>query len=787
MRTYLKYLSRNKLYTFVTIIGFALSLMFVFVLGFYVRHERSADRFHSHYKQIYQLNFASKKFDWANSPITSYPAGTLIKERIPVVEDVCRISDYNNKEYVFTGNDPEQGLLTSHISVQSNFFSFFDGFKLKEGNPKDVLIEKGSAVISTTLASKLFGSESPIGKEIFFYDFMKEKNTYRITGIMKPMSENSHITPVELLLYQEPAEGDVNHGNYITYIKAKSGEDLVKKEDLIHKAIDGKDVVFFFDKEAITKVWPLEKCYLSPFSKSDMSFLHMVKKGNIDRIRMISAVTLLILVIAIISYINLTLAQAGSRGREVALKKLLGSSRSAIVFQLWKESLLVILLSTLVALMTMFLMEPVFDRLFDTHLYLSQNITLSLILILIGLMLVLSVICAVLPAWFISRFRPVDIVSGKFRRLVKSRFSQVMVVSQYVITMVLIGCTLIMGWQIRFMTNSDLGYNYKNMLTVSVFGMETKTINTIKEEFEKIPGITGVGLTRGTPVNGGNNNSSNYKGKPTPMQIFQMDSVALRLMNLKMKPNGLQAGDPDRAFYLSRAAYNDFDMANLPDNVIHWGQAGDFYYCGDAPDLRFGGFKGVQSSYLFSSFPSSPKYLWSILVGYDSHTDYVVLTEKLRSTYSRITGIPYTEIKRTEDTIAEHSREERSIGGFLLLFSILALISTVMSVFAMSALRIRHKQKEIAIRKVIGAREVQILKIISRQSLWNLLAAFVVSCPITYFIMQRWLQGYTYHTAMPWWAFPAALLIVSSVAFISMLSMSLKAAVSNPVDYLKNE
>ena len=435
----------------------------------------------------------------------------------------------------------------------------------------------------------------------------------------------------------------------------------------------------------------------------------------------------------------------------------------------------------------MFALEPVFDRLFDTHLYLARHISLTLIILLIGFILLLSIVCAALPAWFISRFRPIEVVSGKFRRVVKSSFSQIMVISQYAITMILLSCTMVMAVQIDYMTNSDMGYDYRNKLIIDVFGLDPQIVSTMRTEIAKIPGITGIGLTRGTPLNGGNNNSSEYRGRPLSMQIFSMDSVALSLSDLKMKPNGRKADKPDRTLYLSRSAYNDFDVANLPDGVIHWGKAGEFYYCGDAPEVHFGGFKEPHPSYLFIPYPQSSAWSWSVLVGYSEGADPEQLIQSIQAVYSRITGRPYTEILRSEDIIASHSEEERSLSGFLLLFSILALVGTVMSVFAMAALRIRHKQKEIAIRKVVGAREVQILQIIGRRSLWNLLIAFAVASPASYLVMNRWLQGYTYHADMPWWVFPASLLFVSAVAMLSMLSMAMNAASSNPVDYLKNE
>ncbi|KGN99980.1 ABC transporter permease [Porphyromonas macacae] len=780
MRTYLKYLGRNKLYTFVTVVGFAMSLTFVIMLGFYINRENNADTFQPDIACIYQLNYKSG-MKGVSGPVSAYPSANMLREQMPDVEDVCHIGSCNDSEYIFRSDRESEGVISGRLGVDSNFFTFFTGYKLKEGNPATVLLDKNSTVISEWLANSLFGNESPIGKEICYVDWDKNKHTYKVSGIMKNMSDNSHLKPMSMLFVLEPNE-NWNSARYWSYLKAREGVDLSKQSAIAHKLLRGKDTKYRFDKETEAILYPMSRCYMEPVA--ELSMHPAAQYGSPARIRLLTGASLLILIIAIISYINLTLAQAGSRGREVALKKLLGSTRCAIVYQLWEESLVLIGVSTVMSLFGLFLMEPVFNKLLDTQLHLQDNFTFELGLVILGGMLLLSVICALLPAFFISRFKPVEVVSGKFRRIVKNRFSRIMLITQYTITMVMIACTLIIGAQVYFMTHGDLGYDYQNKLLVSVFGLEDTQVKTLHNEFGKMSGVRSVGRLTNSFFSV-SINSYDYKGTQYYFCRFGMDSVALNAFGIKLPPVNLQNSSLP-TLYMSKGAIRELGIEKmLPGENIHLSQT-DFNFGGFVKDFRFGSFKEKQFNFLIEIRPEMP-WLSGLMIDVVSQTSRTKLQNKAREIYAKVTGLPYTEMKWSEDLVAELSREEQSLNGFLQLFSLLALISTVMSVFAMSALRIRQKQKEVAIRKVFGARTSQIMQMVSRQSLWNLLISFVIATPIAYYLMQRWMQDYIYHITGYWWAFFVAWFTVAVVAFASMFSMTLNAANTNPVDYLKNE
>lgn len=784
MRTYLKYLSRNKLYTFVTVVGFALSLTFVILLGFYVNRENSADAFQPDADRIYQLNYKSE-MEGMSGPITTYPAATILKEQMPDVEDVCRVGEWNHEDYVFRPEKPSDGIIIGRLGVDANFFTFFSGYTLRDGDPATVLADKNSAVISESLAQTLFGDKSPIGKEICYVNWEKQKQTFRVTGIMRDMPSNSHIKPMQLLFALEPQPNDWNHGSYWAYLKARPGVNLIPQTATVQKLMKGKDITYAFDEKAQAVLNPLLKCYMEPVG--DERGYSVSQRGNLSRIRLFTGTSLLILIIAIISYINLTLAQAGSRGREVSLKKLLGSSRSAIIRQLWSESLILIAGSTVLSIFLVFLLEPIFDKLLKTQLCLADHFTWQLGVIIVLGMLLLSVICALLPALFISRFKPIEVVNGKFRRIVKNRFSRIMVIIQYSITMVMLASTLVIGAQVYFMTHGDLGYDYRHKLMVSVFGLEAEKLNTLVEEFGKLPGVKSVGKSTVSPIGGDNRNGFDIDGEKHYFCVFRVDTIALNAMNIRL-PNPPIPSDEISTIYLSQGSIREMKLKNpKPGDVLHFDNNGDYYYGGMVSDIRFGGFKEKQANFLYETRTGKMKWVFNLMVDYDPKTSKSELRDGVRKTYAEVTGIPYVEMEWSEDVIAEMSEEEQSLSGFLLLFSLLALFSTIMSVFAMSALRIRQKQKEVAIRKVVGARTAQILHIISRQSFWNLLIALVAATPIAYYLMHRWMQNYTYHITGYWWAFPVAWVIVAVVAFVSMLGMTLHAANSNPVDYLKNE
>lgn len=766
MRTYLNYLGRNKLYTFVSVFGFAASLMFVILLGFYVRHEYTADRFHPNAERLYQYNRSGWGF-YSPKPLAPY-----FQERMPEIEAYCRIFFTWSSEDFFVLSKSGDAHRVDIMYADANIFDLF-GYTLAEGNPKTALREKGSVVITRDYARQLYGDENPIGKELN----LNGQITYRITGILNPMNANSHIPPKDVIGdFASGADwaGDGwNISNYATYFLLRTGADARLVSEAMTHEIHTKLKLM---EDSRIMLHPITRVYLEPEEAAAE-----LRSGSKKNIAIMIAVALLILVLSVMSYVNLTLSNGGGRAREVTLRRLLGSSRWRVALQLWTESLLMTVIGMLLALLGAFLMEPLFDEILNTRLELAQSFSLPVAGVFVFFVLLVSFIISVFPAVLISSFRPIEVVKGTYHRIFNGHISQMLVIAQYVIAMVLLIGAAIMYLQVEHLNHADFGYDTRHKLLV-LHLVDSARHEVVRSEIGKISGVRAVGLTCGTPFGSHNNCSDEIDGKTLNFHEFKMDEEALKMLAIPIEPTGASAS-PAEQIYVNRSGYNTLEPgSDFRCNYI----MGPKVVMGVLGQIRIGSFRDEVKDYSIQKIQDRDT-AWSILVDYDPQTDLIEMKQRIADVLQKIFGTPYVKMKTSDEYMAEYSAPEHRVSRLMLLFSILAVLLTVMSVFAMSAVRIAQKQKEIAIRKVVGACERQILHIISRRSMWNLLMAFAIAMPISYYVMHRWLQGYAYRITGYWWVFPSALVLVGLVAILSLLGMARSAARSNPIRYLKDE
>ena len=519
LKMFFKYLAKNRLYTFVTISGFAVSLMFVFLLSVYIKQELSVDQFHVNKDRIYRLYRD-------NTATFAPPIGDLIKNQFPEVEAYTRI--YKN-----SGNAKFQNKsLTKfdYLMADSSFFNMFS-FKLKEGDPKQVLATKNSAVLSSSFSRKIFGNDNPVGKT-----FSIDNQVFIISGIYEEFPSNTQFVKTDVILNfkvladlwgYKPLLTTNDNSSFGLYFLAGKGTDLPSKAPLILEQFK-KDYWLYSNKYSkILRFEPLTEVY---FSKEPGPAIRQNSRASVI---IFGAITLLILIISIINYINLTVAQAGFRSKETAIKKLMGSSSWALISQHLIESVILSSLAAIVALYLAFLAEPYFNTQMNCNLNLNKQFGLPFILVIIAVVVATGLISGIVPAIVVNSFNPLDIAKGNLARKTKTTYSKVLIALQYSIAIVLLICTATIASQSKFMQNYNTGYNKEDL-----FWMENTITplqkNAFRSLLKSIPGIIEVSYCRGTPISGGNNQSFNYYDKPVSFQEFYVDSLFFNLMGIKV-------------------------------------------------------------------------------------------------------------------------------------------------------------------------------------------------------------------------------------------------------------
>jgi len=771
LKAYLKFLGRNKLYSFVTVFGFAVSLMFVLLLGIYVKKELSVDQFHEKKDRIY-LIASSQGINYAN------PTGDFVKDRFAEVETYTRIL---LRKMPVTINSTQEKITAKTLFADKDFFNIFS-FPLEEGNASQVLQTKQSVVLSRQFADQLFPDENPIGKTI-----RMESGEITVTGIMKDFPQNTQLPQSDMVVNYEMLTSfwgnDIlttwNNSSFNIYFLAKPGTDLPSKAPLLYDLFK-KDYWIFKDGFANKVMFiPLTEVYFNTLPNKGFEG---IRQNSRARVSVFFAITLLILIVAILNYINLSVSQAGSRGKEAATKKLLGCKKRDLILQFITESSLMIFCSFLIGILLAFFAEPFFNDVLSVQLLLKEQFTPSFIVLLAGSILLTGIISGIIPALIISNFEPLEVVKGSFTKKVKTTYSKILITVQYVVAISLLICSTVIIRQNNFLQQFDLGYDKDNLFIMSNV-LPTNRLPGLKDKLEKIPGVDKVIFTAGSPVDGGNNNSFEYEGQSLSFQTFGIDSSFFDFFNIRVTPTGIPPGGENTLWINQKA----FDILR-PDSISFSYKIEDntFHIAGIVDNFNFRSLHqpiGPASFYLLRE----DSWVWSILIKLNPGTDIYETANQLKEAYKDYNGGELFESYFADREIQSLYEQEEKTSKIIWAFTLLTLIILMMGILAMSLYFVRQKEKEIAIRKVNGATEKEVMLMLNMNFIIRILIAFAIAVPFSYYIMQRWLENFAYKGSLH------PLIFVFSGIFIGLLSVvfvslqSWKAATANPVKAIKSE
>ncbi|HBG41429.1 MAG TPA: hypothetical protein DDW85_08440 [Porphyromonadaceae bacterium] len=772
LKTYLNFLSRNKLYTFVSVVGFSVSLMFVIILGLYVKQELSTDDFQENKDRIFLLTH-DNEVGFGN------PVAPFVQDNCPEVETFVRILSQD----VAIGQKGGEKTKARALFADSTFFRTFS-YRLIEGNPSQVLEGRKNVVVSRSFAAKTFGGENPVGKSLFI-----ENTEHTITGIMENMPQNSIISPADFVVNYHSIT-TIFGGNWVLdtssnfgftlFFMAKEGADLPAKAPIL-LGLFKKEFWYFKDgRSNNVEFTPLKKAYF----QLDKSGYGDLNHNSRTTITVYLTIAILILVIALLNYINLTVAQAGFRGRESAIKKLLGSSKTQLVSQLLSESLLMTACTFLAGLLLAFLAEPFFNKALGTTLNLALQFTPAIIAACIVSIAFISLLAGIIPAAVISNFDPIEVVKGTFSRKVKSTYSKVLIIFQYTVAIALLVCTIFIQQQSDFLIRYDTGYNREGILEIDNTGLGITQLDGFRAKLGEIPGVELVSFSCGTPVNGGNNISYSQDEEQFSFQEFYVDSAFFKIYGITVRPTGVLPSKD--TYWLNETGYK----------AVHPDTAAQLFRI-------FGGEETAQIAGIFSDFKIRTLYQdynqlrmrwrkdderpWDIIVKMTPGSDYYQTADRIKKEYTKYTGGEVFEASFVDEIIQKNYESVRKTSSIMSAFTLLTIVIMVMGVFAMSLYLIRQKQKEIALRKINGATEKEILLLLNKDSLKRVLIAFAVASPIAWYAMSRWFENFPYKIPLSWWVFAVSAVAVLLLTLISVSYMTWKAARANPVESLKGE
>ena len=787
MKSYFRFLSRNKLYTFINIAGLVASLMFVILLGDYTWRQFTIDTWHKNADRICLVGSQDNFFMWPQ-------AAGEIKAMCPEVEMTCCVLSQSGK--IKYGNQVvEEGDDKSSIMLaDSTFFDFFD-FELTQGNRRYALDKPDKCVITERLAKRLFGDKNPIGESLQIVgerhvrighdDPYDSTLVYTISAIAKDFDHTVLPNETEIILNMErypqvmgyklenytAAYGP--HGYSKVYLMLHSGTDMESKKSVICNHL-AKNYYGKWEEGNLTFT-PLKDVMFAPQNNGAG-----MQKGDKARLHILLAAVLAILFFAISNYINLTVANTGFRAKEMATRKLFGSSQNDISLKLIAESTLMVAISFVLGLALAFGLQDEAMELFKGKIDLYSDINLGTISASIAFVLLVGIISGIMPSWQISRFQPIDIVKGSFRYRSKMVLSKVFIILQNVVTVVMLTSALVIWLQLNHLIHAPLGYNTENLYVI--YAPEEKS-QTVRKLLDEMPFVEKVGTFEKTSLASGSSSMRSVKHNDNIVTIFliHLDKTAYDLYDLKKKADYGQTND---GYYVTEETVRKMEFADST-RVLDWGGEDSSPIAGVLYDIhRTNVLQGVEpfAVKLTNDF-NYPSYLVKTNGDKKAKAAFIAMLKEQ--------GVPEADIEwyvtSLEESIAETFADQQNTLKIISLFTIIAIVISIMGFVGMSLFFIRQRQKEIGIRKIMGSTSHEVMLLMLRTFCAPLLVSFVIAIPLSWYIMTDWLSNFSYRIALSPWMFAVTCAFALLVAVLSVSIQIIKAVTTNPVESIKTE
>jgi putative ABC transport system permease protein len=709
----------------------------------------------------------------------SNPVADIVKNKCPEVETYTRLVLRN----IEVEADGDEKLKSDAFFADRDFFRIFS-FPLIEGNAAQALEVKQSAVISRSYANRLFPNENPVGKTLRIKGV-----TITITGVMKDLPQNTLLSNADMVLNYRMLEeyfgNDIleNWGNssFPVFFLAKPGADLPSKAPLLLEDFS-KD--YWIYTQGFSKELSFVKLQDVYFGNIHI-YVSGMKTNSISLVSTYLGIVLLILVVAILNYVNLSISQAMKRGKESAVRKLLGSSHRAVFMQYIMESTLMTFVSLLLGILLAFWLEPFSNEVLNTNLHLAQQFTPGFILVLLGGTVVVGAISGLFPAWVTSRFEPIEVVKGTYSYRVKTVYSKILVTFQYTVAIVLLIYSVFIVRQNDFLLKFDLGYSSENLFVLEN-RLHGQQYQGFRDKLRGIAGVENLSFANGTPLDGGDNFSFDYNGEPVSSQVFQVDTAFFDVFGIKVQYIGATPSGKSHLL-LNRKLYDILQPDSLSHTVYTGKEMGHILVSGVIDNIHFSPLHNTVGPLQIEVRTDDRFNAHSITVKMVAGTDVRNTANQIKAAYADYSGETNFDAKFADEYIQDMYEAEEKNMKIILAFTILTTVILMMGVLSMSLYYVRQHEKEIAVRKVHGSSELEILSMLNSRFILYVAIAFVIAVPVAYFFSVRFMQGFAYNVGLSWWVFALAGIFTALLSIVFVSIQSWRTVIANPVGMLKND
>lgn len=796
MKYFFRFLKNNPLYAVINMVGLALSLMFVILIGDYTYRQFSIDKWHRNHERIYVLGTEN-----GNSLLSWPDCAHSLKGRYPEVEDVCCVYMHNGKiKHEDKVYEESQGDNAGNIMLaDSNFFRFFD-FKMIDGDRETALDSPEKCVVTESLAKALFPDGNALGQPLQIegtrYVFVSDDNgdpydsslVYTVSGVIKDLDKTVFLNETAVIANFERAPQVLGYrlrndlmasgplGSTLSFLMLRPGASLEDKiEDLTSYCIESIPVFNFYGNTKAAII-PLDDLMFAPQNTGAG-----LQTGDKSLLGILLAVVLAILMFAVTNYINLTVANTGFRAKEMATRRLLGSDGLGISLELIGESTLMVFISFIIGGALALLLEDKVAVLFKGKIDILKDINFSTVSVSLLFIVLTGIISGIMPTISLSKYKPIDVVKGSFRYHSKMVLSRIFIILQNVITMTMMAATLTILLQMSHLVKAPLGYNTENIFRVSSDNPEVMR-NALKSQ----PFVQEIGSFSGTSLDGNYCSMSTRKDKDNNNLLVYLttwDKEFIDIMGINLVKDNHLSGDVK---YINEELAGKLSLGD-GESEVTWGDGKVMQVAGIFSNFHMTNILDPYQPFLISVKDTDEIEDPNFMVKTDGSPD---ARKKLCDLIKEVDGSTEDidwKVQSIESTIKASLNEEKNAMRIVSIFTGVAVLISILGFIGMSLFFIRQRKKEIGVRRIMGSTTNEVLSLLLTKFCAPLLVSFIFAVPLSWFIMDKWLESFSYRIGLSPWIFIASGAVSLLIAVVSIFFQTLHAAHSNPADAIRAE
>jgi putative ABC transport system permease protein len=797
---------KNRIFSLINIFGLAVGLTCCMLISAFLYNELSFDKYPEHAFQIYRVGLKIEQ----NGGIADYPdvdvaVGEGIKNALPGIAESARIT---SARFMFLQHGDKQFKENLITFCDSNFLQMFS-IPLIEGDNKTALVSPHCIVITKALAKKYFGDESALGKALF----IGGKSPLKVTGIIDKIPENAHFHFDGFISMTTDYNTIQSHTwsniGYYTYLRLNKETYLKKIEaklpELIAKYVTPEaqhDMgISLAEAQKTVSNWhfylmPVTDIHLHSHTKYELE-----ANGDVQYVYIFGALAIFILLLACVNFTNLSTANSFKRSREVGIRKVLGSLKNQLIWQFLTESVFLAFGAMLLALVFVYLLLPSFNYLSGKNISILFFLQLKAFIFAFTMILIVGIIAGIYPAFFLSSFQIINVLKGGTTSSParKSSLRSGLVIFQFMISTSLIIATIIVYLQLNFMQNKNLGYDRNQVLVLQdTFGLDSNQF-AFSQKLRQDSRVINATISRDVPVGRGESdldgsevyakeNKANENASEIHANFFHVDYEYLSTLGMKIIAgrNFLMDFHGDSsAVVINEAAVRDLGWKNKEDalnkTIVKSGRR-EFHVIGVVKDFNYASVKQKIAPLLMMLGYNSG----SIMVKIKTPDVAGFLADTKRDWEGFNAQTPFS-FYFLDDKFGSLYAGEQKTGRIFTMFSVIALLIASLGLFGLVGFTTEQRTKEIGIRKVLGASAKQVLFLLSKEFLYLVCIAFVISIPLTWWVMHSWLNNFAYRITIGWWIFLIGGLVAILIAFLTVSLQAIKAAIANPIVSLRTE